>query len=828
MKAPNDISQKTLLELFREEVETQTALLTTGLLELERRPASPPQLEALMRAAHSLKGAARIVGLTPAIRVAHGMEDCFVAAQRGQFRLGPAEVDALFRGVDLLQQLGCRAGPDREMWVQTNARSLEECVHQLRALASQAGSPPARRAEDGAPATADGTPAAGCQLLPQDSTSPRPDGTLQPVAPMTLHWDGMPMPPPAERVLRLAADQLNRLLGLASESLVETRWLSPFTANLQRLRRDQVDLETRLARLANTLRDAAPGLGHSTSGVRLLSPASPALRQLEDMAAHLRHCRACLDEQVAELDQQERRSGQHARRLYLEVLRTRLRPFSDGVRSFPRMVRELARALGKEVRLEISGEQTSVDRELLEQLETPLAHLLRNAVDHGCEPPTVRQQRGKPPVATLHLEARHCAGQLQIIVADDGAGVDLEAVRAAVSRQGLAVARAGDRETAGSVSIARLAEAELLEYLFLPGFTLKPEVTELSGRGVGLDLVRNRVKSLRGRVRVSTLAGQGTRFELQLPLTHSVVRVLLVEIGGEPYALPLGSLDCVLRVPRTEVETVAGQPQIRRQAEALGLVAAQALFVTGGPGQETNEALGARCGGVKTAGRAGHRTLDTVGDTLSVVVLGEGARQFGLVVDRFLGESELIVQPLDPRLGKVHDISAAAVLADGTPVLIVDTDDLVRSVEKHVARGFPSRPGLGEPEVAPRRRKRVLAVEDTPTVRELERQLLLGGGYAVEVAVDGVDGWNAVRTGEFDLVITDVDMPRLDGIALTRLIRQDSRLESLPVMIVSYKDRAEDRLRGLEAGADYYLTKSDFHDQKLLQAVADLIGEATE
>jgi two-component system sensor histidine kinase and response regulator WspE len=206
--------------------------------------------------------------------------------------------------------------------------------------------------------------------------------------------------------------------------------------------------------------------------------------------------------------------------------------------------------------------------------------------------------------------------------------------------------------------------------------------------------------------------------------------------------------------------------------------------------------------------------------------MGDRSARYGLIVDRFLGERELVVQPLDPRLGKVKDISAAAFMEDGTPVLIVDVDDLLRSLEKLVAEGNVLRL---DPPVArgpALRRKRVLAVDDSRTVRELQRKLLAGRGYDADVAVDGMDGWNAVRTGGYDLVITDVDMPRLDGIELTRLIKQDPQLEHLPVLIVSYKDREEDRLRGLEAGADYYLTKSSFHDETLLQAVADLIGEA--
>ena len=208
-----------------------------------------------------------------------------------------------------------------------------------------------------------------------------------------------------------------------------------------------------------------------------------------------------------------------------------------------------------------------------------------------------------------------------------------------------------------------------------------------------------------------------------------------------------------------------------------------------------------------------------------MIVLGDASHTYGLVVDRFLGERELVVQPLDAQLGKIKDIAAGALMQDGSPVLIVDAEDLVRSMDKLVSGGRLSMvPQQRAPPAG--KRKRVLVVDDSLTVRELERKLLANRGYDVEVAVDGMDGWNAVRTGHFDLVVTDIDMPRMDGIELVTLINKDPHLKSLPVMIVSYKDREEDRRRGLEAGAAYYLTKGSFHDETLLQAVVDLIGEA--
>jgi two-component system sensor histidine kinase and response regulator WspE len=298
---------------------------------------------------------------------------------------------------------------------------------------------------------------------------------------------------------------------------------------------------------------------------------------------------------------------------------------------------------------------------------------------------------------------------------------------------------------------------------------------------------------------VTTTRGVGTQFRLQLPVTLSVLRALIVEVAGEPYAFPLSAVTRALQLPAERVTRLEGRRHFDLDGRRAGL--ASAHLVLGLP---------------EPAPAASH----------AVVVVGEGAQSCGVIVDRFLGERELVVQPFDPLLGKIKDISSGALMDDGSPVLIVDVEDLLRSIAKLASDGR-----LGGPEqaVAPETRqqpKRILVVDDSLTVRELERKLLAQHGYDVEMAVDGMDGWNAVRGGHFDLVVTDVDMPRMDGIELVSLITRDPQLRSTPVMIVSYKDRDDDRRRGLEAGAAYYLTKGSFQDETLVQAVVDLIGEA--
>jgi two-component system sensor histidine kinase and response regulator WspE len=745
----DDRSQISLRDLFRAEAETQAQVLTAGLLALERNPTAGDQLERCMRAAHSLKGAARIVDLPIGVRVAHAMEDCLVAAQRGRIALGPRHIDALLSGTDLLVRIARATDEELVRWTNGGELPVDRCLEALTPLAREAG--------------------AGDVSMPVEPIQAEPSKPLAPAA----AWIGRDN---SDRVLRVSAESLNRLLGLAGESLVESRWVRPFMESLRRLKRMHRESLSALERAREALASQA-----------LDEPTDAAVAHAVRTALE---CQQALSQRLVELEMFDRRSLHLSHRLYDEARACRLRPFGDGIQAYPRMVRDLAHSLGKQVRLEIVGEATQVDRDILLRLDAPLGHLLRNAVDHGIESPDQRRAAGKDAEGVVRLEARHSAGALHIIVSDDGGGVDLHRIRDTVRTRKLFDAEA----------TSKLSDAELLEFLFLPGFSLKETVTEISGRGVGLDVVQDMVRRVRGTVRVSSEPHKGTRFLLELPVTLSVLRTLLADVGGEPYAFPLASIVRTLELPAANIDRLEGRQHFDLDGRRIGLVTAHQVLGTNEPSR--------------------------VADAVPVIVLGDSNHSYGLVVDRFLGERELVVQPLDPQLGKVKDISAAALMEDGSPVLIVDTEDLIRSMDRLVCAGRLNIVSSRGAPADPKRHKRVLVVDDSLTVRELERKLLGNHGYEVEVAVDGMDAWNAVRTGRFDLVVTDIDMPRMDGIELVKLINTDPRLRSVPVMVVSYKDRDEDRRRGLEAGAAYYLTKGSFHDETLLQAVVDLIGEA--
>ena len=774
-----DLSGFSLMDLFRAEAESHAATLSTGLLALEAGGAlQPSDIEPLMRAAHSIKGAARIVGLEVAVRIAHVVEDCFVAVQKERRSLKAHDVDQLLSGLDLLTKISHLPETEFDRWSEQNQARIEEVIEAISVVTRGPG-----EAAEPTSAIEPTQPAVPTPVAEPTQPAPAPDipAPAEPAPKVTEEVTNVSAAPePPDRVVRVTAVSLTRLMSLAGESLVQSRQFRPFVESLLTLR-------TEHSKLLNTLQSLQE---HMALDPRVQDRVeADLLAQAKSQAAD---CALHLGETIERIDDFSRHGEDLSLRLHHEVQASRMRPIGDGLRGFPRMVRDLSRKLGKQVAFEVIGENTGVDRDILEKLEAPLNHLIRNSLDHGLETPEERQAAGKSPTGAIRLEARHRAGMLQIQLGDDGRGIDPEKLRAKVISLGLATQEIS----------ARLNDSELFEFLFLPGFSTKDKVTEISGRGVGLDVVQNMVREVAGTVRVTSKPGRGTRFILELPITMSVIRALLVDIAGEPYAFPLNRIERILRLPFSSVQSLEGRRHFLLDGEAVGLVDAREVFDLS--------------------------STESDRDTMAVVVAGDRSHRFGLIVDAFLGERDLEVRPLDPRLGKVPNLNSASILEDGRPVLIFDVEDLVRSIDNLVNGRRAPKAAVSTASSQIRRAKRILVVDDSITVREVERQVLEAKGYHVESAVDGIDGWNTGRTGHYDLVISDVDMPRMDGIQFVTRIKQDLDLRRTPVIIVSYKDREEDRMRGLDAGANAYLTKSSFKDETFLQTVVDLIGESRE
>ena len=767
----SDLGGFSMFDLFREEAETHCASLESGLLKLEANPTDGGvAIEPLMRAAHSVKGAARIIGLDIAVGLAHAMEDVFVAVQDGKETLVSERVDQLLAGTDLLRSLSAIDEAAIEGWSIEHKPKITETITALEASIAVVAA--AAEVVVQAPAPPPETEVVETDLVVEESAevpaaafaespAPPPASDAPPTSEAALSREQ----DEESRTVRVDSSRLERMMQLAGEVMITSR-------RFQGIRAQAADFDHRLEGMEGGV-GAALRDGHEP---------------LRELRREIDEGRLAVAGLISDLDGLLRRTEEISADLYGQVLGSRMRPFEDGGHGFPRMIRDLAKKLGKKVRFEVQGGRTRVDREILASLEAPLTHVLRNAVDHGIELPDVRRAAGKPETATLVLEARHHAGMLLVRVREDGGGINPESLRRKIVERGFV----------DETMAARLEGPELHDFLFLPGFSTAAAVTEVSGRGVGLDVVQSMVHEVGGAVRVESTLGVGTTFELQLPVTRSVVRAALVEVDGEPFGLPLARLSRVTRVPASEITTIEGRRQFQYEGGMIGLIRFATLL--GLPETEGDP------------------------DVESVVVVGDSTGRCGLVVDRFLGEQDLVVRRLDPRFGRVPHVGASAMLEDGSPLFILDVEDVLKSIRQLLGDGRLRGTGRDRVSSDAARAKRVLVVEDSITVREVERQILVQMGLEVETAVDGVDGWNALQAGHYDLVVTDIDMPRMNGIELVTTLRADERFKTIPVVVVSYKDREADRLAGMQAGADAYLTKGSFREGSFVTTVRDLLG----
>jgi two-component system sensor histidine kinase and response regulator WspE len=737
------------------------------------------------------------------------MEDCFIEAGEGRLTLSPANVDKLLEGVDFFKKLSALPENEMQACLNENTAMLAELAKAYTSMKNGSFKPDFPSVSTTSEPVS--VPATAISSNPQVPQSPNPaiaqSPNLQipksshpPIPPSPIlqspnpaiaqspnlqipkssHPPIPPSPvPEQDAIVRIAADKMNRLMGMAAESLVGVKRLQGFEKKILSHKKRLLEISTLIDQLEQEYVDSE----HVTGIIGILK---------ELQQKHNEYYRE-YTEYFSEFSEHSRTMDNFSDNLYREVVSCRMRPFIEGVRDFPRAVRDLSRSLGKKVTLQISGEAIPVDKDVLDKMNAPLNHLIRNAIDHGIETPEARIKAGKDETGTVCITARHWAGMLYVSISDDGKGIDIDRIRV----------KAIDKHLVSPEIAAKLSDAELLEFMFLPGFSTAQQVTEISGRGVGLDVVQTMAQEVHGMIKVETNIGKGSSFNLQVPVSLSIMSALVTEISGEPYAFPLMRIDHLLHLPKSQILTLESRQYVKYEGKNIGLVSASQVL-----GFEQK--------------RKDHE------DSIHVVIISDRLNQYAIFVDNFIGEFKLVVRPLDPRLGKISDISSSALMEDGSPLLILDVDDMVRSIDNILNGGRLL--GIGETGIIGTAavKKRILVVDDSITVREVERNLLKNNGYEVEVAVDGAEGWNAVRSRQYALVITDVDMPRMNGIELVSNIKKHERLHTMPVMIVSYKDMESDRLRGMEAGADYYLTKGSFHDNTLLEAVKNLIGEAAE
>jgi two-component system chemotaxis sensor kinase CheA len=740
---PGPISER-LRAIFRDELEDHARSIEHDLLALERDPADGARADlhaSLSRSVHSLKGASRVVGEDVIEAACHRLEEILHRLREGLppdgslFRLLLATVDAI-------RQTGAPAGEGSG-----GVGAVQALLPQLERIAQGSG-------EDvpvpAAPAAADLPPTENRQVQ-------------------------------ADNFVRVPVTKLDMLLSRSEELLVARRraeardgTLADLQEILRSWRRRWPDIERKVALASGA------GASSATSDDQQTQRTQAARQALASCQADLRRLEHDLQAFGDHLAADRRAVEQAANALEGAIRRARLFPFAGACEGLERTARDLADRLGKDVRVVIHGGDLELDRSIIEGLRDPLLHLVRNAVDHGMETAGARRRAGKPATGSITVAARHRALQVEVEVSDDGRGVDLAAVREEAFRRGLDPA--GPAET-------------LVAHIFKAGFSTAAAVTPVSGRGVGLDVVKSRMEGMRGAVEVSTEAGRGTRFKLTLPLTLTTIRGLLVAAAGQTFALDTASVRRLLRADPGDIRLVEGRAML---AGAAGPIVLTSLA------RQLGFAVGERAPGEK----------------IPVVVLEAGGRQAAFAVDALLAEQDLLVRGLGSRLKCVRNVTGATMLADGSLALILHAQDLIAAALA----------GSADPALAPTvaqsaqvARKRLVLADDSVTTRTLMRTILEGAGYEVRTAADGAEAWRLLQDGGADLVVTDIEMPQMDGITLTRTIRSSQRWRELPVILISALEADDDKARGLRAGATAYLLKSAFDQRELLSVVEQIL-----
>lgn len=793
--------------------------IEAGLLKLERDTTAAAVFDELLRELHSLKGDSRMLGVTDAEGIAHRLEDILGAAQRGDRALGPADFDLIHPGVDALRKIAREAvtgepsgvdptavvaslGGDSEATetpAELPAEASEsfaaadldlgldadaaELAALLKAAAAETETPSSAPVEDNAAIDADAAElAALLAAAGKSAAEPITEAIPEPIAPDEITAEPvaepvaepeLPVPEPATPVeasapagsaepayaietVRVTANQLDGLAARASELAVTKL----------RFERRLQDIDALLRQWENWSQEAdVPQVAREQN------------TQFETLGQQIRQLRA-----NASLDTDRLEAIAHD--LEGGIRGMRLLPLETVFKLFPRTVRNLSRDQGKEIDLEIAGSDILADKRILEEIKAPLVHLLRNAIDHGIETPDERVAKGKSPRATLRLRGARLGNRLALEISDDGRGLDLEAIKQTAERRGLY-----DRAT-----LAGMSRARLQNLIFAPGFSTRTQVTEISGRGVGLDVVRANIERLKGTIQVESVPNRGCTFRLSLGTDLSTTTAFIVTVGQQPFAIPVDFIQTARRVSPEDTFTLEGSPTISFEDQPVSVAWLAQLL--GLPARESDRAV-------------------------PCVIIEVGGERLGVLVDELLAQQEVALKAQSKLLQRTRNIAGATILGTGEVCMVLDAPDLLATARAQSGGAVAAAPIFADVSAKPH----LLLVEDSLPIRTQVRRILEGAGYDVTVAVDGRDGWDKLRAGgqAFSAVVSDVEMPHLSGLEMTARIRQYTEYADLPIVLVTTLAKESDRRRGLEVGANAYLTKGDFDQTLLLNTLRRLV-----
>lgn len=763
------LDMKKFLIRFAEEAHEHLNKLNEGLVRLENHPDDAETIDAVFRSAHTIKGSAKMMNLSSIAEVAHKLEDALGALRAKKMAYSRDLADVLFKGIDCISGLVEKVALGQDFGQEGSADTTLLCEELAKAsegrLAIAGGAAP----RGSQPATAAApAPSAG----PETEPAGEEDETGQPKERSSTPGKGrgpdVPQPVsagttqlrPADSI-RVNADKLDEL----------SRLMGEIVSIQNRLKRRLSDVRE-AEKAAKRNMDLLAGIGDretSLSDRKMIQSGRTLHAKLKQLASRMGDDASLQELLTAELQE--------------KALMLRMVPLSTVFDSLPRMVRDAARSQGKDIELVIEGEDIGLDKKMIEKIGDPLVHMLRNAIDHGIEGSEERQKAGKRPQGTIKLSASYDAGTVVIELSDDGGGLALDKIREKALR----------KKMFAEAELNALTESEIVDLIFQPGFSTSPIITDLSGRGVGMDVVKkNIVQDLKGTIRIDTKPGRGTTFSLRLPMTLAVMHVLLVEACGLTFALIAHGVSEIARISESETMAVFNRKAIRLREELIPVAELGSLLKL------------TRTGGAK-------------GQGLLILIVRLGNEKLGLIVDSLLEEEDIVIKALPAHMKNMPLVSG---------VTISDKNEIINilHVPGLIAAAGQTEQVVRAPEEAKASAARILVVDDSFNTRDIEKDILEAYGYSVDLAEDGQEAVEKTREAKYDLVITDVEMPRLDGFSLTERLRNDLSYKDTPIIIVTSLEKEEDKRRGIQVGANAYIVKGALDQTSLLETVQNLIG----
>ncbi len=770
------IEDEELRTLFQAESEEHLQRMDEGLLRLEQKPQDQSILEEVYREAHSLKGAARMIGVRDVETVAHRFEDLLGPAKRGQASLTADLVDRLSHVLE-----GMRRLVDQAI---TGNPSGVDVIGLLESLEEPSSTSPSEKFTTTTPPP---TP-------PPTSTLPVKEEPSS--SALTTGHQEVPENVPVQATLaqsetiRVDSKRLDVLMTHAGELTVTKSRLNHRVHEIEQLRSLRDAWKRELPQHRVMIAKAESALKNGVGGQLQLFYQEQQLR-LEQLGE-------LLDLLGKETSEDQQRLESLAYHIDEGVRNARLLPFSVLFERYRRTVRDISRELGKAVELVIEGGDTRADKQVLDELKAPLMHVIRNAIDHGIESPEERVQTGKPPAGAIRLSAVQRANTIVVTVSDDGRGLDVEAIKQTAVR----------RKIRRKEELDTMTSADLHSLVMASGFSTRKDISDISGRGIGMDVVRATVERLKGTISLDSIPGKGCEIHIDLPVTLSTMRVLTLFLAQHSYGIPLEYVEGVRLIPSTQIFRYEGHRAMTLNGEIISVIPLLDLLqLNKKPDEKFKDALGS----LKTKKDTEHA------ESTPCVILKVGALRLGCLVDRLGDEQEVVLKPYSTLLKRVRNVSGCTILGTGEICTILNPSDLLRSAQQGVT------PIQHTPISSPPQKRRILLVDDSLTIRAHIKGKLKEAGYEVVTAVDGIDGMNRLKSQPFDAVISDVQMPQMDGFELTSAIRKEPSYSGLPVILFTSLSEDEAQLKGQEAGANAYVRKTESADVRLLDTLQNLL-----